>query len=141
MSPDGFSSLLQTHSVILGGSLAALCFHLFTHNKQTEKTAIVRLVRIPSSRRRSLRLCLMRCPRGGRSPPCSVSRGALAKALPGKCRLWLWQHRSLWLGGGDGEDAASGAGPRWAPQCRAGGASAAGLRRRLEAGPAKESIP
>lgn len=93
MSPHGFSLLLQTHSMILEGSLTALCVHLFVHNKLPEKPAVglVSLV--------LLEVVLgALCPCRGPSAEGSVALGG-----PGDTAAAGWAAESLWSGTGVGE--------------------------------------
>lgn len=78
MSPYGFSLLLQTHSMILEGSLTALCVHLFVHNKLPEKAAVVGLVSLVL-----LEVVLgVLCPCRGPTSEGSVARGGPGQAVP-----------------------------------------------------------
>lgn len=93
MSPHGFS-LLQTHSMILEGSLTASCVHLFVHNKLPEKTAVVGLVSLVLLEVVLGALCPCRGP---------TAEGSAALGGPGHTAAGGRAAESLWPGTGVGE--------------------------------------
>lgn len=87
MSPHGFSLLLQTHSMILEGSLTALCVHLFVHHKLPEKPAVVGLVSLVLLEVVLGALCPCRGP---------TAEGSVALGGPGDAAPAGWAAESLW---------------------------------------------